>query len=51
MNTDLREQMNGIQHIGVSTNDIEATIECYGKLGFETALRTINKEANEQVRF
>ena len=29
----LREQLNGIQHVGIPTNDIEATIEFYGKLG------------------
>ena len=28
----LREQLNGIQHVGIPTNDIEATIEFYGKL-------------------
>lgn len=51
MNTNLREQLNGIQHIGVPTNDIDATTAFYGKLGFETVLRTVNKEADEQVAF
>lgn len=49
--TELKEQLNGIQHIGIPTNDIEATIEFYEKLGFEVALRTVNEEANEQVAF
>lgn len=47
----MKEQVNGIQHIGVPTNDIDVTIEFYEKLGFETALRTINEEANEKVAF
>lgn len=51
MNKDLREQLNGIQHIGIPTNDIEETITFYEKLGFEVALRTVNEEAGEQVAF
>lgn len=47
----LKEQLKGIQHIGIPTNDIETTIEFYEKIGFEIALRTVNKEANEQVAF
>ena len=47
----LREQLNGIQHVGIPTNDIETTIEFYGKLGFEVALQTVNEEANEKVVF
>lgn len=48
---ELKEQLNGIQHIGVPTNDIEATIAFYEKIGFEVTLRTVNEEANEQVAF
>lgn len=51
MQTNLKEQMNGLQHIGIPTNDIEATILFYGKLGFEIALRTINEETDEKVAF
>ena len=47
----LKEQLNGSQHIGIPTNDIEKTIEFYKKLGFETALQTINEEAGEKVAF
>ena len=32
---ELREQLNGIQHVGIPTNDIETTIAFYEKLGFE----------------
>ncbi|MCI7288453.1 MAG: VOC family protein [Blautia sp.] len=47
----LREQLNGVQHIGIPTNDIENTIEFYQKLGFEIAFQTVNEEANEKVVF
>ena len=47
----LKEKLNGIQHVGIPTNDIETTIEFYGKLGFEVALQTVNEEANEKVAF
>ena len=47
----LKEQLNGIQHIGIPTNNIEATIGFYEKLGFEIALQTVNEEANEKVAF
>lgn len=33
----------GLQHIGVPTNDIEATIRFYTALGFEVAHRADNK--------
>ena len=48
---DLKEQLNGIQHIGIPTNDIEATIDFYKALGFEIAFRTVNEEADEEVAF
>lgn len=51
MKMNLKEQMNGIQHIGIPTNDIETTVNFYKKLGFEIAFRTINEEANEKVAF
>ena len=51
MNMNLKEQLNGIQHIGIPTNDIEATVRFYETLGFEAALRTVNEEADEKVAF
>ena len=45
----LRKQLNGIQHVGIPTNDIETTVEFYRRLGFEVALQTVNEEANEKV--
>ena len=47
----VKEQLNGIQHIGIPTNNIEATVHFYEKMGFETALRTLNEEAGEKVAF
>ena len=51
MEMNLREQLNGVQHIGIPTNDIEKTIEFYQKLGFVIAFQTVNEEANEKVVF
>ena len=51
MEMNLREQLNGVQHIGIPTNDIEKTMEFYQKLGFEIAFQTVNEEANEKVAF
>lgn len=48
---DLKDYTTGIQHIGIPTNDIEATIDFYQKLGFEIALQTVNEEAGEKVAF
>ena len=31
----LKDQMNGVQHVGVPTNDIETTIKFYEALGFK----------------
>lgn len=36
----LKEQINGLQHIGVPTQNMEATIAFYEKLGFEIAFET-----------
>ena len=38
----LKEQINGLQHIGVPTKNMEATIAFYEKLGFEIAFETVN---------
>lgn len=48
---ELKEQLMGIQHIGIPTNDIGTTIEFYKKLGFEIAFQTVNQEVNEKVAF
>lgn len=45
----LTDYMTGIQHIGIPTNDLEATKEFYQRLGFAVALETVN--GNEKVAF
>lgn len=45
----IKDFTTGVQHIGIPTNDIEKTIEFFSKLGFSTALRTIN--GTEEVAF
>lgn len=48
---DIRKNFTGIQHIGIPTNDIAKTISFYESIGFEAAMKTFNKEANEAVAF
>ena len=43
----LKDQMNGVQHVGVPTNDIETTIKFYEALGFKIAFQTVNEAAIE----
>lgn len=46
---EIKEFCNGLQHIGVPTNDIEATIDFYTRLGFDVEMRTVN--GTEKVAF
>jgi len=41
----------GIQHIGIPTNDMNATIDFYQRLGFKIASETLLKEENCRVCF
>ena len=43
--------ITGLQHIGIPTNDMEATIAFYETLGFQIAYQTVNEAANEKVAF
>lgn len=45
------ENVTGIQHVGIPTNDLEKTVEFYRSLGFSVALRTVNEAAGEPVCF
>lgn len=38
----MREFVKGLQHIGIPTDNMEATIEFYNKIGFETVYETVN---------
>lgn len=48
---DWLENVIGLQHIGVPTNNIDLTIEFFQKVGFEIVYQTINEEVNEKVAF
>ena len=43
------ENVNGLQHIGIPTNDMDKTLSFYKKLGFEIALET--KDGETRVAF
>lgn len=47
----MKEYVTGIQHVGVPTGDIEATVAFYQKLGFEVAFETINEANGAKVVF
>ncbi len=48
---ELKKYLTGLCHIGIPTNDMEATIDFYKTIGFTIALDTINQEADERVVF
>lgn len=41
----------GLQHVGLPTNDLKATIAFYEGLGFETVYQVKNEAAGEDVAF
>jgi catechol 2,3-dioxygenase-like lactoylglutathione lyase family enzyme len=41
----------GVQHIGIPTNDMNATADFYRRLGFETAFETVLPDQNCRVCF
>ena len=43
--------LTGVAHIGIPTNDLDKTIAFYKKLGFVSAMETVNKAAEERVAF
>ena len=42
MSADLSEYVNGVQHIGIPTNNIDATVSFYNSLGFLTIFSSVN---------
>lgn len=48
---EIKEQINGIQHIGIPTNDIKKTVNFYKGIGFEVSLETSNEATQEKVAF
>lgn len=47
----LQNLVTGVQHIGIPTKDVEGTVAFYTGLGFEVALRTVNRQRNAKVVF
>lgn len=47
----MKEYLTGIQHIGIPTKDMDATVAFYHKLGFEIAFETINEANGARVVF
>ena len=43
----IKENATGIQHIGIPTKDMDATIRFYESLGFERLYETRNKEEDD----
>jgi len=43
--------ITGVQHIGIPTNDMNATVDFYQRLGFKIAFETFIKEENCRVCF
>lgn len=41
----MREYLTGVQHVGIPTDDLQATCAFYQKLGFEPAFETIHDGA------
>lgn len=46
---EIKDFCTGIQHVGIPTNDIKATIAFYEQLGFQVAFQTVNQ--GEPVAF
>ena len=51
INMNLHDNLTGIQHIGIPTKDMDATVAFYQKLGFEIAFETINEANGARVVF
>lgn len=51
MENDFKKYITGLQHIGISTNDIEKTKDFYELLGFQVVFETVNQKADEKVSF
>lgn len=48
---DIKKNLLGVQHIGIPTNDMEASVRFYKALGFELEYQTLNEKADEKVSF
>ena len=48
---DFTNNVTGMQHIGIPTNDIEATKSFYQKMSFEVIYETVIEKSDEKVAF
>ena len=51
MENNFQKYITGLQHIGIPTNDLEATIAFYETFGFQVTFQTVNEAAGERVAF
>ncbi len=51
MEHNFQTYITGLQHIGIPTNDMEATVAFYETLGFEIAYETVIEAVGERVVF
>ena len=47
----LKENLTGLEHVGIPTADLDKTIAFYESLGFETVYQVKNEAAGEDVAF
>ncbi len=47
----MKEYFTGIQHVGIPTHNLSATIDFYEGLGFETVHRTFLEKTGQNVAF
>ncbi len=48
---DLKNNITGLQHIGIPTDDIEVTKSFYQKIGFEVVYEAVIEKSDEKVAF
>ncbi len=51
MENNFQRYITGLQHIGIPTNNLEATIAFYETFGFQVVFQTVNEAAGERVAF
>ncbi len=47
----IKTKITGVQHIGIPTNDMHASILFYESIGFDLTWKTTNKVTDEKVTF
>ncbi len=47
----IKELINGVQHVGIPTDNLDKSIKFYETIGFEVIYQTVNEAADEKVAF